>query len=34
MGPEQNPGTDLVIGHFTDPDGHLIGLAGGCGEPR
>jgi predicted enzyme related to lactoylglutathione lyase len=27
MGPEQNPGTDLVIGHFTDPEGHLIGLA-------
>lgn len=27
MGPEQNPGTDLVVGHFTDPEGHLIGLA-------
>ncbi|MDQ6777633.1 MAG: VOC family protein [Actinomycetota bacterium] len=27
MGPEQNPGTDLVVGHFTDPAGHLIGLA-------
>ena len=28
LGPESNPGTDLVIGHFTDPAGHLIGLAG------
>jgi predicted enzyme related to lactoylglutathione lyase len=27
LGPEQNPGTNLVIGHFTDPEGHLIGLA-------
>jgi len=27
MGPEQNPRTDLVVGHFTDPEGHLIGLA-------
>lgn len=27
MGPEQNPGTDLVVGHFTDPEGHLVGLA-------
>jgi predicted enzyme related to lactoylglutathione lyase len=27
LGPERNPGTDLVIGHFTDPAGHLIGLA-------
>jgi predicted enzyme related to lactoylglutathione lyase len=27
LGPEQNPGTKLVIGHFTDPEGHLIGLA-------
>jgi len=27
MGPEQNPGTDLVVGQFTDPEGHLIGLA-------
>ena len=29
LGPEQNPGTSLVVGHFTDPEGHLIGLAGG-----
>lgn len=28
MGPEKNPGTDLVVGHFTDPEGHLIGVAG------
>lgn len=27
VGPEQNPGTDLVVGQFTDPEGHLIGLA-------
>jgi uncharacterized protein len=28
MGPEQAPGTTLVVGHFTDPEGHLIGVAG------
>lgn len=28
MGPERNPGNELVIGHFTDPEGHLIGVAG------
>jgi predicted enzyme related to lactoylglutathione lyase len=27
MGPEGNPGT-LVVGQFTDPEGHLIGVAG------
>lgn len=27
MGPEGAPGT-LVVGQFTDPEGHLIGLAG------
>jgi hypothetical protein len=26
MGPEQAP-TGLVVGHFTDPEGNLIGLA-------
>jgi len=26
MGPDQIPGTDIDIGHFTDPEGHLIGL--------
>ena len=28
MGPEQAPGSPLVVGHFTDPEGHLIGVAG------
>lgn len=28
MGPEQPSGRDLVVGHFTDPEGNLIGLAG------
>jgi predicted enzyme related to lactoylglutathione lyase len=28
MGPQKKPGADLVVGHFTDPEGHLIGLAG------
>ena len=27
MGPDQAPGTGLVVGHFTDPEGRLIGLA-------
>jgi hypothetical protein len=27
MGPDRAPGTDLVVGHFTDPEGHLIGVA-------
>jgi predicted enzyme related to lactoylglutathione lyase len=27
MGPEQAPGANLVVGHFTDPEGHLVGLA-------
>jgi uncharacterized protein len=27
MGPERAPGTALVVGHFTDPEGHLIGVA-------
>ncbi len=27
LGPEGTPGT-LVIGRFTDPEGHLIGVAG------
>ena len=26
MGPEKNPGANLVVAHFTDPEGHLIGL--------
>ncbi|MCW3046845.1 MAG: glyoxalase/bleomycin resistance protein/dioxygenase [Solirubrobacterales bacterium] len=28
MGPERAPGANLVVGHFTDPEGHLIGVAG------
>jgi uncharacterized protein len=28
MGPERAPGTDLLVGHFTDPEGNLIGVAG------
>ena len=28
MGPDQAPGAALVVGHFTDPEGHLIGIAG------
>jgi predicted enzyme related to lactoylglutathione lyase len=28
MGPEVNAGAGLTIGHFTDPAGHLIGVAG------
>jgi predicted enzyme related to lactoylglutathione lyase len=27
-GPHRNPGTDLVVGFFTDPEGHLVGVAG------
>ena len=27
LGPDKAPGRDLVIGHFTDPEGDLIGLA-------
>lgn len=27
MGPERAPGGGLVVGHFTDPEGHLIGVA-------
>jgi uncharacterized protein len=28
MGPDRVSGTGLVVGHFTDPEGHLIGVAG------
>jgi predicted enzyme related to lactoylglutathione lyase len=28
MGPDQAPGRDLVVAHFADPEGNLIGLAG------
>jgi hypothetical protein len=27
MGPESTPGT-VVVGHFTDPEGNLVGVAG------
>src|SRR5919106_4908900 len=26
MGPDEIPGMDLVLGQFTDPEGHLIGV--------
>lgn len=29
LGPTRVPGTDLVVGHFADPEGNLIGVAGG-----
>jgi hypothetical protein len=28
MGPEPASGGALAVGHFTDPEGHLIGVAG------
>jgi predicted enzyme related to lactoylglutathione lyase len=28
MGPDRALGSALVVGHFTDPEGHLIGVAG------
>jgi uncharacterized protein len=28
LGPERNPNGQLVVAHFTDPEGNLIGLAG------
>jgi predicted enzyme related to lactoylglutathione lyase len=28
MGPEKNPGAPLVVAHFRDPEGNVIGLAG------
>jgi predicted enzyme related to lactoylglutathione lyase len=27
MGPDRAPGSGLTVGHFTDPEGHLIGVA-------
>ncbi|MEV6302149.1 VOC family protein [Actinoplanes sp. NPDC051861] len=27
MGPARSPGTGLVVAHFTDPEGNLIGVA-------
>ncbi len=28
LGPVKNPAGHVVVGHFTDPEGHLIGVAG------
>ncbi|PZS26911.1 MAG: glyoxalase [Pseudonocardiales bacterium] len=28
MGPSRNEGGGVVVGHFTDPEGNLIGVAG------
>ena len=28
MGPVARPGGGLVVGHFTDPEGNLVGVAG------
>ncbi len=28
MGPAKNPNGKLVVGHFADPEGNLIGIAG------
>jgi len=28
MGPEVSPERDLVVGHFADPEGNLVGVAG------
>ena len=26
MGPDEVPGMGIILGHFTDPEGHLIGV--------
>jgi predicted enzyme related to lactoylglutathione lyase len=28
MGPDRAPGRDLAVGHFKDPEGNLVGVAG------
>jgi hypothetical protein len=28
LGPERNEGTGVVVGHFRDPAGNLLGVAG------
>jgi hypothetical protein len=28
LGPVSSPSGELVVGHFTDPEGHLVGVAG------
>jgi predicted enzyme related to lactoylglutathione lyase len=30
MGPDEVPGAGIIIGHFTDPEGHLIGVMSGA----
>ncbi|GLQ55040.1 VOC family protein [Devosia nitrariae] len=30
LGPVASPSGKLAVGHFTDPEGHLIGVAGGA----
>jgi hypothetical protein len=32
MGPERAPGMPLAVGHFTDPEGHLVGVAAAAPE--
>ena len=29
LGPAKKPGNELVVGHFRDPQGNAIGVAGG-----
>ena len=31
MGPDEVPGMGIVLGHFKDPEGHLIGLVQSAG---
>jgi uncharacterized protein len=31
MGPERGPGGPVVVGHFTDPEGNLVGVAAPAG---
>lgn len=28
MGPDRAPGSNLVVGHVADPEGHVVGVAG------
>ncbi|MGH2846987.1 MAG: VOC family protein, partial [Thermoleophilaceae bacterium] len=29
MGPDEVPGAGIVLGHFADPEGHMVGLVQG-----
>jgi predicted enzyme related to lactoylglutathione lyase len=31
MGPDEIPGAGLIMGHFTDPEGHLVGVIASTG---